>query len=165
MKKVNKIKKEVVVMPKELKESKKFKEPRKEVKEFKNKVLMPIKPKYANQILDGTKKFEYRKSKIRKETVRSVIIYATVPVKKVIGEAEIVDIIEDTPENIQNQTLEHSGISKEDYDKYFKGKDTAVAYVLGNTKKYNKEKSLAKFDICYYPQSYVYVSSPDNSSE
>lgn len=70
MKKVNKIKKEVVVMPKELKESKKFKEPRKEVKEFKNKVLMPIKPKYANQILDGTKKFEYRKSKIRKETVR-----------------------------------------------------------------------------------------------
>ena len=47
-------------MPKELKESKKFKEPRKEVKEFKNKVLMPIKPKYANQILDGTKKFEYR---------------------------------------------------------------------------------------------------------
>lgn len=87
-------------MPKELKESKKFKEPRKEVKEFKNKVLMPIKPKYANQILDGTKKFEYRKSKIRKETVRSVIIYATVPVKKVIGEAEIVDIIEDTPENI-----------------------------------------------------------------
>lgn len=152
-------------MSKELKESKKIKEPRKEVKEFKNKALMPIKPKYANQILDGTKKFEYRKNKIRKEIVRSIIIYATVPVKKVIGEAEIVDIIEDTPENIWNQTHEHSGISKKDYDKYFKGKDTAVAYVLGNTKKYNKEKSLAKFDICYYPQSYVYVSSPDNSSE
>lgn len=137
----------------------------KETKDFKNKVLMPIKPKYANQILDGTKKFEYRKSKIKKENVHSIIIYATAPVKKVIGEVEILEIIEDTPENIWNQTHEHGGMAKEDYDKYFKGRATAVAYVLGKTKRYTKEKSLAKFDICYYPQSYVYVSSPNNSSE
>ena len=145
--------------------SKKCKEKYKEVKDFKNKVLMPIKPKYANQILDGTKKFEYRKSKIRKNNVHSIIIYATAPVKKVIGEVEILDIIEDTPENIWNQTHEHGGIAKEDYDKYFKGKNIAVAYVLGKTKRYSKEKTLAKFDICYYPQSYVYVSSPNNSNE
>ena len=125
---------------------------------------MPIKSKYANQILDGTKKFEYRKSKIRKNNVHSIIIYATAPVKKVIGEVEILDIIEDTPENIWNQTHEHSGIAKEDYDKYFKEKDTAVAYALGKVKRYSKEKSLAKFDICYYPQSYVYVSSPNSSN-
>lgn len=137
----------------------------KEVKAFKNKVLMPIKPKYANQILDGTKKFEYRKSKIRKDNVHSIIIYATAPVKKVIGEVEIVDFLEDTPENIWNQTHEHGGIAKEDYDKYFKGKDTAVAYALGTPKRYSKEKSLAKFDICYYPQSYVYVSSPHNEQK
>lgn len=137
----------------------------KETKDFKNKVLMPIKPKYANQILDGAKKFEYRKSKIRKNNVHSIIIYATAPVKKVIGEVEILDIIEDTPENIWNQTHEHSGMTKEDYDKYFKDKDIAVAYVLGKAKRYTKEKSLAKFDICYYPQSYVYVISPQNEQK
>ena len=85
--------------------------------------------------------------------------------KKVIGEVEILNIIEDTPENIWNQTHEQGGITKEDYDKYFKDKDIAVTYVLGKTKRYTKEKSLAKFDICYYPQSYVYVSSPHNEQK
>lgn len=31
------------------------------------KVLMSIKPKYAMQILDGTKTFEYRKTRFRKK--------------------------------------------------------------------------------------------------
>ena len=39
------------------------------------KVLMPIKPEYAMQILNGTKTFEYRKIKFKRKNVDSIVIY------------------------------------------------------------------------------------------
>ncbi len=49
------------------------------------------------------------------------------------------------------------GINKESYDKYFEGRNKAVAYVLGKVMKYSQEKSLKDYNINYYPQSYVYL--------
>lgn len=56
------------------------------------KVLLSIKPEYAYKIFSGEKKFEYRKI-IFKKKIKSVIVYATKPVGKIIGEFEIEDII------------------------------------------------------------------------
>ncbi len=64
------------------------------------KVLMSIKPKYAMQILNGTKTFEYRKNRFRRQNIDSIVIYATSPVMKVIGEVQLVGVLEDEPEII-----------------------------------------------------------------
>jgi predicted transcriptional regulator len=49
-------------------------------------VLLSIKPKYVKAILNGTKKYELRKSAFRcKEDIERVYIYATSPVKKIVG--------------------------------------------------------------------------------
>lgn len=45
--------------------------------------ILSIKPVYANQILAGTKKVEFRKRSF-KEKVRRVYIYASVPVKQIV---------------------------------------------------------------------------------
>jgi len=121
------------------------------------KVLLPIKPEYAYQIFMGTKKFEYRKNKFKRENVDSIVVYVTAPVKKIIGEVELVEILEDSPLEIWKETHNKGGIKREEYDTYFKDKKKAFAYVLGKIKKYDKEKLLEDLNISYAPQSYVYL--------
>lgn len=121
------------------------------------RVLMPIKPEYAIQILEGSKTFEYRKNRFKRTNVDAIVIYVTSPVMKVLGEVELIDTLEDSPMNIWKETSQNGGINKESYDKYFEGKNKAVAYVLGKVMKYNQEKSLKDYNINYYPQSYVYL--------
>ncbi|MBI6731014.1 ASCH domain-containing protein, partial [Pseudomonas amygdali] len=41
------------------------------------KVLLSIKPEYAEKILQGEKRFEFRKSVFKNPDVRTVVIYAT----------------------------------------------------------------------------------------
>ena len=121
------------------------------------KVLMPIKPEYAMQILEGSKTFEYRKNRFKRTNVDAIVIYVTSPVMKVLGEVELIDTLEGSPINIWKETSQSGGINKKSYDKYFEGRNKSVAYVLGKVKKYNNARSLDDFNINYYPQSYVYL--------
>jgi len=47
-------------------------------------VFLLSKPEYAFAILNGTKRYEFRKAMFRKD-VDKVVVYATAPYKKVIG--------------------------------------------------------------------------------
>lgn len=121
-------------------------------------ILLPIKPEYANKIIEKTKLYEYRKTKCKKE-INKIIIYSTAPIKKVIAEVEVKEIISNSPSELWEDTKEYSGISKEKYMKYFKNKDLAFAYKLGRVVSYNTPKTLKDFGINYYPQSYVYLDN------
>lgn len=121
------------------------------------KVLMSIKPKYATQILDGTKTFEYRKTRFRKKNVDSIVIYATSPIMKIIGEVQLIDILEGTPDTIWKKTFRSGGINKTAYDDYFEGKEKAIAYRLGTVEKYENEMNLSDFHVNVPPQSYIYL--------
>ena len=57
------------------------------------KVLLSIKPEFVEEIIEGRKKFEYRKSIFTRTDVSSVVVYATKPFGKVVGEFEIGSII------------------------------------------------------------------------
>ena len=48
-------------------------------------ILMSIKPEYVKKIFDGTKKYEYRKTKCKIKPTK-IIVYASTPVKKVVGD-------------------------------------------------------------------------------
>lgn len=43
------------------------------------RILLSIKPEYVYKILDGTKKFEYRRTVFKNKNVDSMVIYATLP--------------------------------------------------------------------------------------
>ncbi len=121
------------------------------------KILMPINPEYVDEILSGNKKYEYRKIKAKRKNIDKMIIYSTSPIMKVVAEVEIEDILEDSPEKLWELTKKHSGITKEFYSKYYKNKDSAVAYKLGNIKIYESPKKLIDIGINYVPQSFVYL--------
>jgi len=124
------------------------------------KVLLSIKPQYVKEIFNGNKKFEYRKSIFKNKNVKTIVVYATMPIGKIIGEFEIDEILEDKPLDIWEQTKEYSGVTAEFYNDYFYGKNKAYAI---------KIKSLTEYEnpICPYleednfiaPQSFKYLAS------
>ena len=123
---------------------------------MKKKIIISINPEHVENIINGTKKYEYR-TKAAKQDISSIIIYETVPVKKIVAEAEIIEVIVLSPEDLWNETKEFSGISKDFYDDYFKNREVAYAYKLGKIKIYKEPKSLLDFGVKYAPQSFVYV--------
>lgn len=123
---------------------------------MKKKILISINPEHVQNIINGIKKYEYRKV-AAKQDISSIIIYETTPIKKIVAEAEIVDVLMLTPEELWNRTKDASGITKDFFDKYFEGRDLAYAYKLGEIKVYAQPKSLLDFGIKSAPQSFVYV--------
>ncbi len=121
------------------------------------KILMSINPEYVDEILVGRKKYEYRKIKAKRNHVDKIIIYCTSPVMKVVAEIDVLGVIEDKPENVWNNTKNYAGISKTKYDKYFKNKDIAIAYELGEVFRYDTPKDLKEFGINFIPQSFAYI--------
>jgi predicted transcriptional regulator len=119
-------------------------------------MLLSINPEHVENIMNGNKQFEFRKVRCRTE-VDKIIIYATYPVMKIVGEVDVIDVIVDIPEQVWKLTSEFAGISKQFYDEYYQNKEVAVAYQLGDVKKYKKPLSLADFGIKFAPQSFIYV--------
>jgi hypothetical protein len=122
------------------------------------KILLSIKPEYAEKILSGEKKFEFRRVLPKNKAIKKVVIYATLPIGKVVGEFEIEELISDSPSQLWERTAEFSGITVHFFNAYFDGRDTAYAIKVGKTKKYAKEKKL--IDILpsgIAPQSFCYI--------
>ena len=119
-------------------------------------MLISINPEHVENIFNGSKKYEYRKIRC-KQDIDKIIIYSTYPIMKVVGEAKIEKILEDSPDNIWEETKNYSGIDLKFYQEYFQDRNKAIAYKLTNIKKYNKPKDLSSYGIKNAPQSFVYV--------
>lgn len=120
------------------------------------KIIISINPEHVNNIINGTKRYEYRTRAARKD-VNKLIIYETMPIKKIVGEAEIVEVLSFDPNSLWERTKDYSGISKEFFDEYFKNRSVAYAYKLGKVKVYDEHKSLIEFGLRTAPQSFAYT--------
>lgn len=119
-------------------------------------MLISIKPEYVENIFNGSKKYEYRKIRC-KQDIDKIIIYSTYPIMKVVGEAKVEKILEDSPDRIWEKTKKYSGIDLNFYQKYFKDRSKAIAYKLTNIKKYDSPKELSSYGIKAAPQLFVYI--------
>lgn len=121
-------------------------------------VLLSIKPKYANKIIDGEKKFEFRKIKLDKRKIGHIYIYSTSPVKKIIAKIAIGDIIEDSPERLWKRCKKHSGISKEEFFSYYAEKEIGFAITIKKVEPLDVPiDPYVKIENFTPPQSYYYL--------
>lgn len=121
------------------------------------KVLMSIKPEFAWKIFDGSKRYEFRRMIFKQPSVKKVVVYASSPVQKVIGEFEIESILEYPPQELWDRTCEGAGISKDYFMAYFGNKDLGYAIRIKAAKRYSRPKCLkADFNL-KPPQSYLYL--------
>lgn len=124
----------------------------------KGKIIISINPEYVEKIISGEKKYEYR-TKAAKKDVDKIIIYETTPIKKVVAEAEILDVLIMRPNELWELTKDKSGTTKSFFMSYFKGREVAYAYKLGRVTVYRRPMELSAFGVKSAPQSFVYVSS------
>jgi type I restriction enzyme, S subunit len=121
-------------------------------------VLLSIKPKYANRIVDGEKKFEFRKVKMDKRKIGHVYIYSTSPVKKIIAKISIGDIIEDSPERLWKRCEKHSGVTKEEFFSYYAEKEVAFAIKIKKVEPLDAPiDPYVRIENFTPPQSYCYL--------
>lgn len=123
------------------------------------KILLSIKPEFADKIFEGTKQFEFRKSIFKDRRVRKVVVYASSPIQKVVGEFEIEYILNTNPSTLWEETKEFAGISKEFFDAYFNNRKMAFAFKIKCVKPYKRPLCLKRdFKINTPPQSFMYLN-------
>jgi predicted transcriptional regulator len=120
------------------------------------KALLSIKPVFAELIFEGSKKYEFRKL-VFKHDVKTIVVYASSPVKKVIGEFEVEYILTEDIKNLWKKTKTDAGISKEYFLEYFYNKEIGHAIKIKNAKLYKKPKCLKQDYNLYPPQSFLYL--------
>lgn len=124
------------------------------------KVLLSIKPEFAERIFSGEKKFEFRKAVFKDETVKTIVIYATMPTGKVVGEFEVGPILKDRPSKLWRKTKEFSGISKDFFEAYFQGRSSGYAISVRNAVRYENPFELNELiPGGVPPQSFRYLDS------
>lgn len=123
------------------------------------KVLLSIKPQFADKIFSGEKKFEYRRAIFKNKDIQKIIVYSSSPVKKIIGEFEVEEIIEDKPSIIWERTNKFSGIKKTFFFEYFNNRNIGFAIKIKEPSRYDNPidpfSLIAGFTP---PQSFMYVS-------
>jgi predicted transcriptional regulator len=122
------------------------------------KVLLSIKPEFANKIFDGSKKFEFRRVIFKSQDVKTIIVYASSPVQKVIGEFEIEEILNEDLNSLWEKTKDFAGIPEQFFFEYFGEKNKGFAIRIKKTKKYKTPLCLQKEFNISPPQSFAYVA-------
>jgi predicted transcriptional regulator len=121
-------------------------------------VLLSIKPKFAEKIFGGSKRFEFRRRVFANRDIKKIVVYVSAPISKVIGEFEIDAIIELEIDSLWDETKEYSGIPRDYFDAYFSGLDTGFAIKIGKTHKYEIPLELEQdFNVKHAPQSFIYL--------
>jgi predicted transcriptional regulator len=122
------------------------------------KVVLSIKPEFAEKIFQGTKKYEFRRAIFKNPKIKMIIVYASSPVQKVIGEFEIDKIISHDLDTLWDKTKECSGITKEYFFQYFGDKENGFAIKIKKAKLYDTPKCLKEDYNLVPPQSFSYFS-------
>jgi type I restriction enzyme S subunit len=119
-------------------------------------VILSIKPKYCDEIVRGTKKYEFRRVSFNRHT-HLVYMYSTAPVGKIVGTFEVKRIIEDIPKILWTRFKDGAGIDEKEFFSYFEGVKTGFAIEIKNVRElepYDPKLLISDFEP---PQSYIYV--------
>lgn len=121
------------------------------------KILLSIKPEFVKKIFSGEKRYEFRKVIFKNKDIKTVVIYASSPVSKIVGEFTISTIIKDSPETIWELTKDYAGITEDFFKRYFKGKNKACAIEVKRCIQYQSPIELNEIGVKRAPQSFMYL--------
>lgn len=121
------------------------------------RVLLSIKPEFALKIFNGSKRYEYRRAIFKNQKVSKVIVYASDPIKRIIGEFEIEDILHDELQVLWVKTKNHAGISEKRFFDYFTNKSKGYAIKVKTTRTYDAPLPLNSLMASPPPQSFMYL--------
>ena len=121
-------------------------------------VLLSIKPEFVNKIFSGSKRYEFRRVIFKSKNVNRVVVYASHPVQRVVGEFEVGGVLELSKKELWQETKQFSGIAKTYFDDYFADKETGYAIEIKSAKLYESPMTLEHLcPTARPPQSFMYL--------
>ena len=122
-------------------------------------VLMSIKPRYSRLIFAGVKRFELRRSRSRLDEGDVVVVYASSPVKAIVGAFLVRGTTRREVERMWEDHGRHLGVSLDEYNEYFDGTCEVFAIEVGPRVEVDPiplDRLREKFDGFRPPQSFMY---------
>lgn len=98
--------------------------------------LIPLRPQYWDMYRDGSKIWELRKISHSPRGVDGLIIYATAPVSRIVGEVDLISTHVGYVNDVWDAVKDGCGITRKQYDLYYQDQEIAIAYRLGNVYEY-----------------------------
>ena len=122
-------------------------------------LLMSIKTKYANQIFDGTKEYEFRRKSIgEKNCNKKIYIYSSEEEKAIVGYMIVDKILSGNLEKIQTLT---NSFNNKGMENYFNGCEECYALHISEHHKFikpiNLEDIKSQHKKFVVPQFYRYI--------
>lgn len=125
------------------------------------RVLLSIRPEFAQKIFHSDKTVELRKRIPPLSAGDEIVVYASSPTKAIIGIVEVVEILRDNPTSLWKIVKKQAGITLQEYEAYYRGHNTAFGILLGRTSLFREQIPLVQIRKGWPgfnpPQSYMYV--------
>lgn len=121
------------------------------------KILLAIKPKYIEKIINKEKIYEFRKV-IPSKDIDKVYVYASYPISKIVGEFTVKKILTGDKNDIWWWCQQYAGITKQQFYDYFSTKNIANAIEICKYTYYNNYIGVEKLNLTA-PQNFCYINS------
>ncbi len=120
-------------------------------------LILSIRPEYVREIMEGQKKYEFRRSIFKNREVKTIYIYTTSPVKKIEGRFSLGGIYEGHPKLLWRRYGAFSGLKKGSFFDYFRGTEHGYAIRIECLRRF-KEPVNPKCEIPGFnpPQNFCY---------
>jgi predicted transcriptional regulator len=127
----------------------------------KHALLLSIRPRFAAMIFAGAKTVELRRVRPTIEPGDLALVYVTSPVKEIQGAFKVGETVSATPAFIWKELGKRTGLTRQEFDAYFRGVNEAHALVIEEAWTLPKPVRLASIRKekrgFRPPQSYHYI--------
>ncbi len=124
-------------------------------------LLLSLQPHYANLVFNGSKRTELRRRFAEGLEGCRVFVYVTSPVRELRGGFRVENVWKGTPETLWEKVAETSGVKRDQFDAYYRGKDVAYALAIADVWLFKTPSSLQAMREglggFVVPQSWRYV--------
>lgn len=93
-------------------------------------ILISVHPRFVDRMVRGEKTIELRRRRLRLSPGTRAWIYSTLPRGAVEALGIVREVVQGTPQEIWNGHAKECGVSKAEFDAYFKGAPQAFAVVF-----------------------------------
>jgi predicted transcriptional regulator len=120
--------------------------------------LLAVKPRFAEAIIAGRKKVEFRKIRFA-QTPRYIVLYVSTPIQQIVAFCEVIEIQEHTVIGLWRRHRSRGGIDYRDFVTYYGKRKRGYGIVVGSVWKFHRPASLR--DVCPQavpPQNFLYLN-------
>lgn len=93
-------------------------------------VLLSVRPRFADALLDGTKTVEVRRRPVRLHAGALCLLYSSSPTRALTGALTVAGVEHGTPDELWRRHGPRTALNRDEYDNYLHGRSTACALVV-----------------------------------